>query len=202
MMRWNLKAKDIISTAVYSVLYFIVVALSAMVCVFILPIIFPFLTYPYLYIPVLSALFSGTIYMLLAARVQKFGAVSLMALLMGIFFLFVFPYAFFVSLLVGLLADVIASAGRYKSKAGLLLSYLVFCLHLLGPVLPMFLFPNLYRDQLERLGRDAGQIAETLSVAEPGQGFLLAGLTLLAALIGGWFGQKMLSKHFRKAGIV
>lgn len=114
MMRWNLKAKDIISTAVYSVLYFIVVALSAMVCVFILPIIFPFLTYPYLYIPVLAALFSGTIYMLLAARVQKFGAITLMALLMGIFFLFVFPYAFFVSLLVGLAADLVAGGESQK----------------------------------------------------------------------------------------
>ena len=201
-MRWNLKAKDIISTAVYSVVYFIVVALSAMVCVFILPIIFPFLTYPYLYIPVLAALFSGTIYMLLAARVQKFGAIILMALLMGIFFLFVFPYAFFISLLVGLAADLVAAAGRYKSKGGLLLSYLVFSLHLLGPVLPMFLFPDFYREQLQKLGRDAGQIAETLSVADPGQGLLLVGLTILAALTGGWFGRKMMAKHFKKAGIV
>lgn len=201
-MKFNLKAKDIISIAVYAVLYFILVALAAGICVFILPIIFPFLAYPYIYIPVLAALFSGSIYMLLAARVQKFGGITLLALIMGIFFLFVFPYAFFVSLVIGLLADAIAAAGRYKSKAVLLLSYLVFSLHLLGPVLPMFIFPDFYSNQLLERGRETAQIAETLSVASPQQGLILLVLTLLAALIGGFFGQRMLAKHFRKAGIV
>lgn len=202
MMKFNLKAKDIISIAVYSVLYFIVVALAAVTCVFILPIIIPFLAYPYLYIPVLAALLAGTIYMLLGARVQKFGAISLLALLMGIFFLFVFPYAFFISLFTGLVADGIAAASRYKNKGVLLISYLVFSLNLLGPILPMFIFPDFYSNQLLERGRDAAQIAETLSVASPQQGILLLVLTLAAALIGGYFGQKMVAKHFRKAGIV
>lgn len=201
-MKFNLKAKDIISIAVYAVLYFILVALAAGICVFILPIIFPFLAYPYIYIPVLSALMAGTIYMLIVARVQKFGAISLLALLMGIFFLFVFPYAFFISLFTGLVADGIAAASRYKNKGVLLISYLVFSLNLLGPILPMFIFPDFYSNQLLERGRDAAQIAETLSVASPQQGILLLVLTLAAALIGGYFGQKMVAKHFRKAGIV
>lgn len=201
-MSSKLRTKDIISIAIYSVIYFFLVALAALFCVFIMPLLFPFISYPYMYIPVIAALFSGIIYMLMVARVQKFGAITLMASIFGIFFLFIFPYAFFVNVIVGLIADLIARSSQYKNKKVVLLSYIVFSFNLHGPSVPMYLFADFYQDVLLNRGRTASQIVNTMSAATLEQGMLLVGLTIVLALIGGYFGQKMLNKHFEKAGII
>ena len=66
----------------------------------------------------------------------------------------------------------------------------------------MYLFADFYQDVLLNRGRTASQIVNTMSAATLEQGMLLVGLTIVLALIGGYFGQKMLNKHFEKAGII
>ena len=63
--RSSIQIKDFISIGVFTAMYFIMVAISALLVVFILP------GYSYVFIPVISALLSGTIFMLMAAKVPR-----------------------------------------------------------------------------------------------------------------------------------
>src|SRR5690625_2428598 len=78
--RNSIQIKDLVSVGVYTALYFIMVAISALLVVFIIP------GYSYVFIPVISALLSGTIFMLMVAKVPRFGAITFMGSLLGIFF--------------------------------------------------------------------------------------------------------------------
>lgn len=194
----GIQIKDLISIGIYTALYFLLVGISAMITILILP------GYSYVFIPVISALLAGTVFMLMVAKVPRFGAITIMGSIMGIFFFVMgrFPASLFISVLFGLIADGIAYLVKYKSKKGLLGSYLVFSFNPIGPVVPLFLFPTLYADRLSAAGKDANYIAAAFSdITNLTFWFLLAAI-FVAALVGGVFGQRMMEKHFKKAGIV
>ncbi len=194
----SIKIKDFISIGVFTAMYFIMVAISALLVVFILP------GYSYVFIPVVSALLSGTIFMLMAAKVPRFGAITIMGSIMGIFFFIMgrFPGALFICIGISFIADLVAYIFKYKSKVGLLVSYLIFSFSTIGPVLPMFFFSNIYIEQLLEQGRDAAYIEGAFASISQSTFVLLTIGIFAAALIGGLFGQRMLKKHFKKAGIV
>lgn len=155
----NIQMKDLISIGVYTAIYFIICAISAALTIFIIP------GYSYAFIPVISALLSGTIYMLMVAKVPKFGAISIMGSIMGIFFFIIgrFPGATVIAIIVSILADLIAYAFKYRHKSGILFSYIVFSFSLIGPVVPMLFFPTFYMEQLTEQGRDMNYIVGVFS---------------------------------------
>ncbi len=194
----RIQMKDLISIGVYTAMYFIMVAISALLVVFIIP------GYSYVYIPVISALLAGTIFMLMVAKVPRFGAITIMGSIMGVFFFIMgrFPGALVVCIAIALLADSAAYIFKYKSRKGLLASYIIFSYSTIGPVIPLFLFPNLYVNEMVELGRDASYIQNVFASISQNTFLLLIGGIFVAAIIGGLFGQKMMDKHFKKAGIV
>lgn len=194
----KMKVSDYISIGIYTAIYFLVVAVSALICVFIIP------GYSYDFIPVIAGLLSGPIFMLMAAKVQKFGAISIMGGIMAIYFL-IFGrsvVAFIFNLVCVLLADGIAYFFNYKSRSGLMLAYIPFAFSNFGPVFPLFFQTQSYIERLISDQRDAAYIQGVIDVATSQTAVLIIILTLVAALIGGWLGQKMMKKHFERAGIV
>ena len=100
----KLKVSDLISIGVYTAIYFILVTIATFASAML-----PGLSNVFL--PALAALISGTVYMLMVAKVQKFGAISIMGIVMGIFF-FVsghFILSFAANVVFGVLADFVAS---------------------------------------------------------------------------------------------
>lgn len=194
----NIQMKDLISIGVYTAIYFIICAISAALTVLIIP------GYSYAFIPVITALLSGTIYMLMVAKVPKFGAISIMGSIMGIFFFIVgrFPGATPIAIVVSILADLIAYGFKYRNKIGILFSYIVFSFSLIGPVVPMIFFPTYYMDQLIEQGRDMNYIEGVFSSVSENTMIILTVLILVMSIVGGIFGQRMMKKHFVKAGIV
>lgn len=194
----NIQMKDLISIGVYTAIYFIICAISAALTIFIIP------GYSYAFIPVISALLSGTIYMLMVAKVPKFGAISIMGSIMGIFFFIIgrFPGATVIAIIVSILADLIAYAFKYRHKLGILFSYIVFSFSLIGPVVPMLFFPTFYMEQLTEQGRDMNYIEGVFSSVSEYTMIILTVLIIVMSVIGGVFGQRMMKKHFEKAGIV
>lgn len=194
----NLQIKDLISVGIYTALYFIMVAISALLVVFIIP------GYSYVFIPVMSALLSGSIFMLMVAKVPRFGAITIMGSIMGVFFFIMgrFPGALFICIAISLIADGVAYFVHYKNKKGLLLSYLIFSFSTIGPVIPMFVFPSLYISKLVEVGHDASYIEGVFSSISQNTFFILIIGIVIAAVVGGVFGQKMMDKHFKRAGII
>lgn len=75
----KLTVPDLISVGVFTAIYFVLVTIATFACA-ILPGIGNII------LPAAAALISGSVYMLLALKLQKFGGISIMGLVMGLFF--------------------------------------------------------------------------------------------------------------------
>lgn len=193
----KLTVANLISIGVYTAVYFILVAIATFASALI-----PGLSNVFL--PALAALISGTVYMLLVAKVQKFGAISIMGIVMGIFF-FVsghFILSFAANVVFGVLADYVASKGNYKNKKLIMISYILFSYGLTGPILPLWFMKDSYISNLEARGKSVEYISNVFNFITTGSFFICVVSILICAIIGGLFGMKMVKKHFVKAGIV
>ena len=193
----KLTVPDLISVGVFTALYFVLVTVATFACV-LLPDVGNML------LPAVATLISGSVYMLLAAKLQKFGGITIMGLVMGLFF-FVsghFVLSFAANIICGVAADLVAAAGKYRSKKLLLASYVVFSYGLTGPILPLWFMKSAYIANLTARGKDAAYIDTLFAPINSGSFVVSILAILICALVGGFFGQKMLKKHFEKAGIV
>lgn len=193
----KLTVPDLISIGVFTALYFVLVTVATFTCA-LLPGV------GNIVLPALAALISGSVYMLLAAKLQKFGGITIMGLVMGLFF-FVsghFVLSFAANIVCGLLADLIAARGKFRSEKRLLVSYVVFSYGLTGPILPLWFMKDAYIANLTARGKDAAYIDTLFAPINNGSFVATMAAILVCAVLGGLFGQRMMKKHFEKAGIV
>ena len=192
----KLTVPDLISVGVFTALYFVLVTVATFACA-LLPGVGNIL------LPAVAALISGSVYMLLAAKLQKFGGITIMGLVMGLFF-FVsghFVLSFAANIICGVAADLVAAAGKYRSKSCCWPATSCFPMPD-RPDLPLWFMKSAYIANLTARGKDAAYI-DTLFAPINSGSFVVSMLAILiCALVGGFFGQKMLKKHFEKAGIV
>ena len=107
------------------------------------------------YAPAFSALVGGAIYRVYVEKIQRTGAILVVALVIGAFFLFTRhgAGAFLPALAGGLLAELVAARGHYQSKLGNALSFLLFSFATTGPILMMWFYPASYRMSLLDRGK-------------------------------------------------
>jgi len=194
----KLSIPNLISIGVFTALYFVLVAIATFASAALLP------GFSNIFLPGISALISGCVFMLMVARSPRFGGITVMGTVVGLF-LFVsghFALSLIVALVCSAAADLIAKAGNYKNKKGLLVSYVVFSFGLTGPVLPLWLMKDAYIASLEAKGKDAAYIDGVFAHINTTTFWICIAATIVLAVLGGLFGQKMLKKHFVKAGIV
>lgn len=101
----KLTIPDLISIGVFTAIYFVLVTIATFASALLLPGV------SNIFLPAIAALISGSVYMLLAAKLQKFGGITIMGLVMGLFF-FVsghFVLSFAANILFGVLADWVLS---------------------------------------------------------------------------------------------
>lgn len=194
----KLSIPDLISVGVFTALYFVLVTIATFSSAALLP------GFSNIFLPGISALISGCVFMLMVARAPRFGGITVMGTVVGLF-LFVsghFAFSLIIALVCSVAADLIAKVGSYKSKKGLLASYVVFSFGLTGPVLPLWLMRDAYIASLEARGKDTAYIEGVFEHINTTTFWVCILATLVLAVLGGLFGQKMLKKHFIKAGIV
>lgn len=193
----GLAVPDLITIGVFSALYFAMVAVATLASTLLLA------GFGSIFLPAIAALISGCVFMLMVARVGKFGGITIMGMVIGLF-LFVsghFVLSFIASIVFPLAADLIARAGKYRNRIGLLISYVVFSYGLTGPILPLWFMKDAYVASLEARGKDAAYIAGVFAHINTGTFFISMAAIAVCALVGGWFGQRLCAKHFAKAGI-
>lgn len=193
-----MKTKDIITTGVYTALYFVLLCLGTLISVL--------LAYSanMKYAPAFIALLAGTVYMLLIAKTKKFGCLILMSVIISVFFFMSghFALSFLPNVICGILADVIARFGKYEDKCCNLISYIVFSFGNLGPVIMMWVVRETYIKHLLAIGKDISYINEVMINFNFSNVAWLSLTIIIGGLLGGLFGQYMLKKHFNKAGMV
>lgn len=189
----KLKVQDLIAVGIYTAIYFLLMSVCLLILRFVIP------GFHNLFIPAVTALFSGIIYLILLNKVPKFGAITIMGTVVGLFFLISghFPLAFLPNMICALAADLIQYKTKLKENVRVLASYIVFSFGLMGPILPLWFMKNAYIASLVARGKDetyiAGVFAHTSNV--------MLGLCALAVLIGAvaglGIGSRLMEKHFQ-----
>ena len=98
------------------------------------------------------------------------------------------------NLLAGLIADFIAKQGNYENDKFNLLSYMIFSLGNLAPIVTMWLAPKAYIAQLLAKGKTQDYVDQVMVPFTTSHVLILIGGTLMAALIGGYIAKNWLKK--------
>ena len=131
--------------------------------------------------PALAAIFAGWVYLGLIRKTKQFGAITCLGI-------------FIPSFLAGLVADFLAKKGNYENSKLNLLSYMIFSLGNLAPIITMWLAPKAYIAQLLAKGKTQDYVNQVMVPFTASHVLILIGGTLMAALIGGYIAQNWLKK--------
>lgn len=198
MKNTNLKTKDLITIGIFTALYFVCVGLGTLLTNLILPGVSS------VFIPGIVGLISGPIYMLLCQKVPKFGAISVMGTIMGLFFLISghFALSFIPYIFCGVLADVLQTiVGKGRSKILQLTSYVVFTFGCTGPVLPLWFMKEAYVASLVNRGKDAAYIQNVFAQITSVTFYICIAATIIGSLVGAMIGVRVIQKHFARKSL-
>lgn len=190
----KMNAKDLINvgiyTAMYLVVFFVVGALNA------IPVLYPI---SYFYLPIVT----GIPFMLFITKITKFGMVTIMSCILGIFW-FLMGYTWLaplVYIVTGIIADLILKSGNYKNIKSIIFGYWMFSLGSIGCQMPMWILTDTYMADVRKQMGDT--YTDKLIMYMPWWiGIVAIGVLFIGAVIGVLLGKKMLKKHFKKAGII
>jgi energy-coupling factor transport system substrate-specific component len=189
----KLKVQDLIAVGIYTAIYFLLMSICLLVLRFVVP------GFHNLFIPAVTALFSGVIYLLLLNKVPRFGAITIMGSVVGLFFLISghFPLAFLPNILCALVADTIQYKSNWKENIKITISYTVFSFGLMGPILPLWFMKNAYIESLVARGKDQSYIADVFAHTSVGMFITCALAVLIASVVGIAIGSRLYQKHFQ-----
>jgi len=188
-------ARDLVSVAIFAVVFIVISYAIGM-----LGVISP-LTW-LLVVPV-SIIVNGIPFMLFLTRVKHAGMVTLFGAIVGLFYLFggntLLSTA--VIVLLGVVAELILLAARYRSRWAAVWAYAVFALGFFSPFLPLLYDREAYFGTASwtQMGEEYVRASDEL-LSVPVLGALAAGI-LIAGLLGGLLGSAVLRKHFVRAGL-
>ena len=190
----SLKPKDLITVGIFTALYF-VVFFGFGILGFFGPAVHAVGI-------VLGSLANGIVFALYVTRIRKPGMVFLTAIVSSLLMVLTgHAWTTLVTAAVfSVLAELVLASGRYRSARASVIAYGVFSLWVAGPILPLYLQHDAYIANIgEQMGEDYARAWDTLFSPAFMAGLLVA--VFLASCLGGLLGQKMLRKHFVRAGI-
>lgn len=188
----KLTGKDLINIGIYAAIYCVIMTALAMLGY--IPIMLPMLS-------VLCPIIGGIPMMLFYTKVKKFGMISIFGSIIGIFLcvtgMGVWPIIF--GVVFGMLADLMAKSGGYRSAAKTVISHGVFCMLIFGNYLPLYLDRVSYFESRQSFGQE---YIDTLgTIMQPWTAPVLIVTAFVCGVIGALLGKALLKKHFAKAGI-
>ncbi|MGM7636988.1 MptD family putative ECF transporter S component [Bacillus sp. Hm123] len=154
-------------------------------------------------LPVLIGIFCGVPFILFLAKTKRFGMITMSGIICGLIMTLMGGNGFYpilTGLICGLFADILFI--KLKSSAfSMSLSYAVFSLWTVGLYLPIYFHRTAYFSTIT--AQYSAEYANKLNSYIPDWTlFLFIFMTFVASLIGGFIGNRLLTKHFKKSGIV
>jgi energy-coupling factor transport system substrate-specific component len=194
---YKLKAKDLITTGIFTALFFVVIVVFAMVFSAV-PLMVPFIV-------CFDGLAGGAIYFYLRLKVQKFGAITIMSAIIGLILCLAghfWPCIIF-GVVFGLLADFISSRGGYKKPGWNTAGYVALMLGIaLDGYTPMLFFQDEFRETRLDMGMTPEFIEQILAILRGPLLIAAFGGAAICAVIGALIGNALVRKHFVKAGLL
>ena len=191
----GLTVKDLVTIGIFSALFLVFALVGG---IFFAP--NPVLTF---YMPVGSALLCGPVYLLLLAKVHKRWAVTILgAILCIVWFVTGMHWAMSLGyLIMGIIADLVAGAGSYKSRKINSLSYILISLGGTASYLVFFADPDGWAKTMLGNGTEQSYIDTMRASGTTWILIIMLVGTVLAAALSAFIGCRMLRKQFEKAGI-
>jgi energy-coupling factor transport system substrate-specific component len=192
----KLVAKDFITVGIFTAILIVVEFLCGM-----LGYIHPYIVASYV---VMIPLVGAIPMMLFYTKVEKFGMITIMSVLIAII-MFVLGMGYLGAPLIvaaGVIADLIAKSGNYKSFKKTIISYGVFCLWICANYFPVIVTADSYRKDLLDGGYSADYCDDLFRAINEKTIAVLLILCFVFGCIGAVIGKKVVKKHFEKAGIV
>lgn len=191
----KLKIQDFISIGIYTAIYFLVVVIAMLILRFTVP------AFNSVLIPSATALLAGIVYLLVIHRIPRFGAITIMGSVMGLFFLVSghFPLSFLPNILCAVAADAIQYKTKLPERLRTIISYTVFSFGLMGPVLPLWFMKNAYVASLVARGKDAVYIDKVFAPITTGTFYFCTASVIICSIVGMMIGEQLYAKHFDKS---
>lgn len=191
----GLSVKDLVTTGIFSAIFFVFTMIGGVFFA-----VNPILTF---YMPMGSALLCGPVYLLLTAKVHKRWSITILGIIMGIiWFVTGMHWAFSLGYIgMGIIADIVAGLGQYKSRKINMFSYMLMSLGGVFTYVVYFVDPEGWAGTMLKNGTEQSYI-DAMNAAAPSWLLVVIILgTLAVAAFSAWVGSKMLKKQFEKAGI-
>ena len=191
----KLQARDFITIGIFTAILW-VVTMVIMYLGFLSP--FVVAGYAILSIP------AGIPMMLYYARIEKFGMLTITSVIIAIL-LFIFGMGLTgapICIVSGLLADLIAKSGNYKSWKNTVLSYGVFSLWVSASYLPLVITADSYSASLLEGGYEPAFVDQLFTIVTPKTYPIIIVLCFVCGVIGAFIGKAVAKKNFEKAGII
>lgn len=196
MKTGKLNAKDFITIGIFTALLFVVEFACGM-----LGYIHPYVVASYV---ILIPLVGSIPMMLFYSKIEKFGMLTIMSVLLAII-MFVTGMGYLgapLIILAGVVADLIARSGGYKDFKKIVISHGVFCLWICANYFPVIITADSYRESLVEGGFSAEYADNLFKAVNSRTIIVLLILCFIFGCIGAFIGKAVVKKHFEKAGIV
>ena len=147
-------------------------------------------------------LLNGVVIALYLAKTRRFGAMTILGLAVG---LLMGSTGHFWGVIIGvpllgLCADFITRLGKHQSRIHDAIAYAVFSLWFIFPYLPIFYASGAYFDNIA--SQMSREYADAMSKIFTPVFIIIWGVIIgIVGYISGWFGTKIVAKHFAKAGM-
>lgn len=191
-----LGGKDLISVGIFSAVYFVLNFLCML-----LSGLHPLV---WIFMPMNIAILTGVPFLLLCARVQKFGAVLLMGVITGLIYYVTGQFTVILLISFGcacLLAEAVRALGHYRGARANTAAFALFSLGMTGSPLPIWLMRSSFLAQIREQGMAEEYLSALERVSSPLMLAVMFAATIAGALLGALLARKMFRKHFEKAGI-
>ena len=192
----KLKAKDFITVGIFTAILFAVEFAFGM-----LGYIHPYIVAAYV---IILPLASGIPMMLFYTKVEKFGMITILSVLLAII-MFVGGMGYLGAPLIigaGLIADFISKSGNYKSSKKTVISFGVFNLWICANYFPILVTADSYRQDLIDGGYSEEYANNLFAAINVKTIAILVVLAFAFGCLGAVIGKAAVKKHFEKAGIV
>ena len=192
----KLQAKDFITIGIFTALLFVVEFACGM-----LGFIHPYIVASYV---VMIPIVGSVPMMLFYTKIEKFGMLSIMSVLLAII-MFVTGMGYLGAPLIiasGVIADFIAKSGGYRSFKKTVISHGIFCLWICANYFPVVVSAESYRKNLVESGYSAEYCDNLFRAINSKTIAVLLVLCFIFGCVGAYIGKAVVKKHFEKAGIV
>jgi energy-coupling factor transport system substrate-specific component len=191
----RLKPKDLLNIGIFTAIYFVI--MFAVACLGYIPIFMPALA-------VLCPLVGGIPFMLFVTKVRKFGAMLIMVVILGIFYMVMgtSPWTLPLGVLTGLIAEFIVKSGQYQSAKKAVVAYGVWCIAIFGNFIPVFISRQAFYERMVNGGYGQAYADAYLRYMPLWIAPVLAAACFLFGCLGALIGRAALKKHFARAGMV